>query len=549
MRIFSPLSMQVGKERVRYDTPARSLKPARYRWSGAMNAAQKKAEAITAVKRNAQESGLEFFHDRWRESWATVPVNGHKENWRVNSPELRSWVEHALYRTLGCASKEWVRTILEGFRLQAIYEGPKLGVHVRTAQDGDTLYIDTGNEFWQAIEVTADGWKLINQPPVKFSRQPGMAAMPDPVRGGNARDLFQFLNVSPQHEVLILAWLTHALRPNVPYPVLAFTGVQDSGKTTATKILRALTDPAEALVSGAPNGPRDLVMSTTNGHVIALDNLSEIPPKVSDLVCQIAIGGSHRERKYHTNDGSERIFTFRQPVIVNGIEQVIQRPDLLNRSLLIHVEPITQVQRNLRAATFDAEFGQAQPRLLGALLDVLCTGLRNLPRVAGTGMPRMIDFGRWGVAIEEFLGFSTGSFLAGYRANIQHGESIALEASPIAWPLHEYLSRRTEFFDGSSTELLEALVKFTTDVDGKPTVARRNPAFPKSAEALSAQIDRIQPNLAKLGITVERRRTNRKRFIRLLLRDVVTPSDGTHSNSASPSNSQETEGMAAGVTQ
>ena len=68
--------------------------------------------------------------------------------------------------------------------------------------------------------------------------------LPVPERGGSIEALRPFLNISNQHEfVLIVAWLLAALRPTGPYPLLAISGEQGSAKTVLSKLLRALVDP------------------------------------------------------------------------------------------------------------------------------------------------------------------------------------------------------------------------------------------------------------------------------------------------------------------
>lgn len=511
-----------------------------------MSPTEKKHAAIHVVKNEAAEQGFDFFHDEQRRAFATVPVAEHQETWEVRSRDFKLWVKQTLFDRVGVAPDSWVKTTVEEFETQAICKGRCESVFLRIAPKNGKLYLDLCNARWQVVEITNLDWGILDSSPVKFRRAAGMTALPLPHADGDVRELITFLNLrSTSDEILLLTWLTYCLQVGSPYPIISLSGVQGAGKSTTARVLRSLIDPSVAPLTTIPKGERDLAIAANNSHVIVLDNLSDISAPLSDALCRVATGGSFRTRKLYT-DNEEMLFTFQRPVILNGIEELPLRSDLLDRTILIHLEPIP-AERRCDEAGFWRRFADAQPRILGALLDIVRTGRTFVDRVEIPALPRMADFGRWGVAVETALGFKPGDFLAAYRANIEHGISIALEASPVAWTLHEYLSLRKEFA-GSSSELLKALVEFTTDASGKPTVARRDPAFPKSATRLSAEIDRVQPNLAKLGITVERWRTNRKRFIRLVLSDMVTPSD-THTSSASPSNLQQTEGMPAGVTQ
>jgi putative DNA primase/helicase len=230
-------------------------------------------------------------------------------------------------------------------------------------------------------------------------------------------------------------------------------------------------------------------------------------------MCRVATGGSFRTRELYTND-EEMIFTYRRPLVMNGIEELALRPDLLDRSILIHVKPIVQEQRR-DEQTFRAEFDQLRPQLFGGLLNVLSAGIRKINDVRLSQTPRMADFARWGVAVEESLGFKPGEFLAAYNANIEEAHFSALDASPIANAFQAFLADHGSF-EGTALRLLQLLITFIeVHENGSQKLVRRHPRFPKSANQLSAELARIEPNLNKRGIRVERGRTNRGRFIRL----------------------------------
>jgi len=477
-----------------------------------MNAAQREA-AIFATKEKARAASLEFFHDEYRKAYATVPVEGHRETWRVKSRDFRLWVMQTLYDLLQFAPpSKLVKECIEEFEMTAICRGERKNVYVRVAEHEGATYIDLCNDNWQAVEVTEDGWRVLDEPPVKFRRATGMTALPIPVESGNIQEVSRFLNIQHESIVLLLSWLTFAFRTG-PYPVLAISGVQGAGKSTITRILRALIDPSVAELTTTPKSERDVAIAATNSHLIAMDNLSEISPELSDIMCRVATGGSFRTRELYTND-EEMIFTYRRPLAINGIEELALRPDLLDRSILIHVKPIAQEQRR-DEQTFRQEFDNLRPQIFGGLLSVLVAGLRKVKDVKLSQSPRMADFARWGVAVEESLGFKPGEFLSAYNANIEEAHFSALDASPIANTLQAFL---TEYgtFDGTALRLLQLLTTYVeAHENGSQKLVKKHPRFPKSANQLSAELARIEPNLNKRGIRVERGRTNRGRFIRL----------------------------------
>jgi hypothetical protein len=232
----------------------------------------------------------------------------------------------------------------------------------------------------------------------------------------------------------------------------------------------------------------------------------------------VATGGAHRERKYYSNDGSEVMFVFQNPCVVSGISELPERPDLLDRSIVVHLDAIGEKDRRTEDS-FNREFEAARPRMLGALLEVVVAGLAKIDSVKLPNKPRMADFCRWGCAIEVALGYQPGSFLEAYGLNLADANAAALEASSIAWAMHQFIGDRPEGgFTGSANELLRDLNGFVglhAGTGGAQPLALKHPKWPKSASALSAEISRIEPNLQNIGVAVTRSRTKAKRLLHL----------------------------------
>ena len=487
--------------------------------------AEEKAAAVEALKQKAGDQALHFFHDTYDLPWVTVPVGNHRETWRVDSRKLWLWIAKTLRAINIPATRKLIKSIVEEFEMTALVDGPILPVFVRIGEADGAIYLDLGDEDWRAVQIRPNGWAVVDEPELKFRRCLGIAALPLPVKGGNPREVLEFLNVRPQDEILFLAWLTFTYRPKGPYPILAISGVQGSGKSTSTKVLRSLIDPSVAALTGAPRDERSLVMSASNSRLLCFDNLSAVTPQMSDAFCMVATGGAHRERKYYSNDGSEVLFVFQNPCVLNGISELVERPDLLDRSIVVHLDAIAEKDRRAEDA-FNKEFEAARPRMLGALLEVVARGLDTLDSVKLPSMPRMADFCRWGCAVETALGYPAGGFLEAYKMNLADANAVALEASSIAWAVHQFVSAQPGgIFKGSANELLRALGAFVglqAGADNAKPLALRHPQWPKSASALSADIGRIEPNLQKIGVAVTRSRTKAQRYLQLQAVAVVT---------------------------
>lgn len=477
---------------------------------------EERESALCAVRQRAELQNLEFFRDDRRRAFATVPLNDHCETFEIRSRDGRLWVQQALFDVIGRAPKAWVTQCLEEFETFAICRGPMHQVHVRVAEQNGAIYIDLANPQWQVVEITASGWRVLDYSPVKFKRPAGMGVLPCPKDGGQIRDVLGFLNIRPQSEILLLAWLTYALRDVRSYPIIVLSGVQGSGKSTTTRVLRDLIDPSVAALTTTPRSERDLAIAATNGHLVCMDNLSELPAQLSDALCRLSTGGAFRTRELYTND-SEILFTFCCPSVVNGIEEELAiRPDLLDRAILIHCEAISEDRRK-DEETFWRDFDRVRPQLLGRVLDMISIGLGRLPGVKLSSTPRMADFTKWGVAIEQAMGFERGSFLAAYTTSIADANVASLDASPCAIGIYRLLGEQ-RYFRGSTLQLLNTLRSFLEGGSVKyPELAQllRHPRFPKSSSQLAGEISRVEPNLKKLGISVQRGRTHIGRWIRI----------------------------------
>jgi hypothetical protein len=199
--------------------------------------------------------------------------------------------------------------------------------------------------------------------------------------------------------VLVVAWLLAALRSSGPYPLLAISGEQGSAKTVLSKLLRALIDPNAAPVRALRREKRELMIAANNGHLPAFDNLSGLPPWLSDALCRLASGGSFAVRQLYTDD-EEVLFKAARPTLLNGIEDIIGRSDLADRAIF---SGLGADWRGAAAFRDRALAELARPAILGALLDAAVHGLK----------------GRWGalssVGCRAWLTSSSGPRLAKQR--------------------------------------------------------------------------------------------------------------------------------------
>jgi hypothetical protein len=343
---------------------------------------------------------------------------------------------------------------------------------------------------------------------VRFRRVAGMLPLPVPEGGGSMDALQSFLNLSNLNDfVLVVAWLLAALRSSGPYPLLAISGEQGSAKTVLSKLLRALIDPNAAPVRALPREERELMIAANNGHLLAFDNLSGLPPWLSDALCRLASGGSFAVRQLYTDD-EEVLFKAARPTLLNGIEDIIGRSDLADRAIFLTLAPIGEGQRRSETELWRG-FELARPEILGMLLDVAAHGLRAVDSVHLDRLPRMADFALWATACETAL-WPAGTFMRAYAANRKTAIGGIIDADPIAARVRDFMSERSSW-TGSAADLLQASAERTGQTSDSII------GWPNNPRALAGHLRRAQTFLRALGIDIAFSREGRagKRVIRM----------------------------------
>ncbi len=372
----------------------------------------------------------ELFHTANGTAFADLTIDGHRETWPIRSSRFRSWLRRMYYEaTAEAPSPATIRFTLDQLEARAQFESPRRSVFVRTAEHDGRVYLDLADDCWRAVAIGSDGWQVIGCPPVRFRRIAGMLPLPVPERGGSLEALASFINVPNRNDfILVVAWVLAALRQGGPYPVLAIFGEQGSAKTVLTKMLRALIDPNAAPVRTVPREERDLFIAATNSHLLAFDNLSDLSPWMSDALCRVASGGSFAVRQLYT-DQDEILLEAARPIILNGIEDVITRPDLADRAVFLTLPHVDEGRRRSEKQIWH-DFEAERPLILGAVLDAVSRGMRTLPEIRLDHLPRMADFVLWATACERSF-CSSGGFRRAYDANRRSATKTLWKRTPL----------------------------------------------------------------------------------------------------------------------
>jgi len=432
-------------------------------------------------------SGVELFHSPDQKPYAHLRINAHHETYALDGHAFSLYLKKLYYDKFRGAPGDYaVKEAIGVLTAAAIFDGTTRPVSLRTAEHEGAFYVDLADAEWRAVVITERGWQVVATGAPRFWRTPHTAPLPIPAPGGSLADLRPFLNLAREDDfVLVVGFLLAALCPRGPYPILELYGDHGTAKSTATRIIRSLVDPNKSPLQGAPTNARDLMISAYNHWCPAFDNVSSIPPWLSDALCRLSTGGGFGARQLYS-DADEFAFDAQRPVIINGIATGATRGDLLDRTVSIELVPIPDTSRRTERDLW-YDFNLQYPRILGALLGALVVARRNLPTTKLVASPRMADFAHLLAAAAPALGVSPEQAVAALTANRQETAGRAIEADVVGSLICALMIDRRQW-SGTASDLLVELRRF-----GVPAGAR----LPPTPNALGGQVRRLAPDLRR----------------------------------------------------
>ncbi len=451
-----------------------------------------------------------YFKDSDGNLYAEMAVESHTETHFIKGKGFETWLRREFYKAFkkGCSPQPMAEAILT-IEAKYSWDCETYPVFVRIGGDSKSTIIDLCNPDYEVVEITATGYRVVKKSPVKFRRSSGMMPLPYPVSGGSLATLKEFLNLKNQEDwKLIAAFVVACARPTGPYPVLCLTGEQGSAKSTACRLIREIIDPSSTPLRQIPREGRDLMISAVNSWVLAFDNMSQIPPWLSDLMCRLATGGGMAIRTMYA-DMDETLFQASRPIILNGINSVTAEPDLADRSIPVSLASISEIDRKTEADVID-RFNKVRPQIFGALCQAVSVALKNIPTTKLERLPRMADFALWATAAEPAY-CASGEFMLAYSGNRQAAIDESLASSSVMDAILQMTGEQSfKEWEGTSTELLQILNEKVGDKTS------RSKSWPKEPSHLIRKLNKAEPQLRSRGVTIEHNRKWNKRTIKLI---------------------------------
>lgn len=440
---------------------------------------------------------IETYRTSMDETYVTIQIR--ENNVNVKSERFKKWIVSQFYNIESkIPTNDNIAKIILLLESRAMNEVNEVLVERRCATVVNCIYYDLKDDSCNVVKVSRDGWEIIKDPPVIFARTKTMYRQVTPERNGNLDILDKWFRYKDEnHLILQKVILVASLIPNIARPIQVLHGEKGSSKTSTMKLVRDIIDPAIVPVVSIPKTIDDLAVYISKNYVPCFDNIDTISNQVSDLLCIAVTGGGHTKRKLYTDD-EEQVMFFQRFIVLNGINVVATRSDLLDRCILLELERIPPNERK-EEKVLREEFDKDKLIILGAIFETLSKAMSIYDQVELNNLGRMADFTRWGYAIAEVLGIGGDKFLEAYLNNQNNANIEALESHPVGFAMYKFMEDKT-VWSGSPTKLLSEL----EIVAGFEKIDTTNSNWAKTPNVLSRRLNEIKSNLLDVGIEFER---------------------------------------------
>jgi hypothetical protein len=451
---------------------------------------------VVALRQICFDHGVKVFYPTNVDVvYARYPRKSHFEVNSVRSRRFRSWLSKKFLNSQGTEAKsadiDSAIVLLE----DDAEDEPRHEIFTRLAGFDGKIYVDLCNDEYEAIEVDSIGWRVIQNPPVWFSRHQSMRPLPYPMPDGSLEQLREFSNLSDEDFILFVSWIVSSANPDGPFFVLSISSEHGSGKSALSTVAKSILDPNSAMRL-APPKDGDAVFATASAQrVLIYDNLKKIDQGFSDVLCRLATGGTISKRALHT-DNDVFSFSAKRPIILNGIAPSLGGLDLLSRTSQIRTLPIPESKR-LTESEFFTRFDKTCPAIFGALLKAISHAIK-MKDFTPRNLPRMADAAAFVMRSEigGGLPWTEGTFFRTFSDKERRKEDEALGGDPVAVKV---ISLSETSWKGSMKELLSEITKNLTSEEKK--------FVPQTPRGLSPKLLELAPLLRSRGIACERDET------------------------------------------
>ena len=378
--------------------------------------------------------------------------------------------------------------ILQKYVDQALYDESKVKILSRmggTANETAYFMADKKN---RVILINENGYKNYKRvTKYKFLKMSNTMEQVFPqTRGGLLEELSPFLNMDSDMKILFAVNLVQEFICTSSHYLCVISSPQGSGKSTFTNMWRRIVDPAVAVITTMPDNAEALKNHLANNLMVCFDNTQQLNATYSDILCGAVTGTSYTRRKLYT-DNAEIVMKLHNIVILNGIDVIPQKSDLLERSLLFRLNKIpAQARKN--EEELEKSFKETLPYIMGAIFKTLSEYFRIKDTTKIIGSHRMAGAYKDCFVIAKVLGVEK-EFLEVFKKNQIAMQADYMETNPLISAVISYMDDIGQKEKrGSVSELYDEIREYAD-----------KSLFPKSPAAFSRELNAQKSALEGAG--------------------------------------------------
>lgn len=418
--------------------------------------------------------------DNESEIYANIYYDDHFEYVNINSKKYHAY-NRSYFRDLSKLNRfvPHFNDLISIKKDETILFGESITIYRRSAGNSDKICYFLGDRYCKSVVITENGWDICQQEDFIFVKTANTKEQVMPKGGENLYEILKpFINLTEEDYQMFLIYLVQCFFPNSSHFIAIISSAHGSGKSTLTRLIRRIVDPAIAGESFMPNSIEELKNHLINNTFVAFDNTERLKNDVSDLLCSAVTGTYITKRELYTTS-EECIFRLKNIVILNGINIVPKKPDLLERSLLFELKQIPANSRKTDKE-FWSEFERELPYIMGAIFDIIVVAIRIRKELKLTKAHRMADAFYDMVAIAMAMDLDEKTFRGLFEANKEKIEKIHADENYFVNIIVEYMeSRNNQKIVGKVSDIYKD-IKEADSMDVK--------YLPKTASMLSRKL-------------------------------------------------------------
>jgi len=484
-----------------------------------------------------------YFKDENGVIYAWVPrTNGESgKSYRLGSKEFKQFVAYAYFSQYDkIPSREMIEQVIGIKEAQLSIEG-KIPTYIlanRFAFIGNgapAILIDKSDDTGGYWRITKTGVTSETEKHPIFRKRGNQNLLTEVNLAGTVDEIKEFLKfyrVREDDKVLLMGALGTAILAETPRVILFLWGVQGAVKSSLTKALAWILDPISPVTIRLVRDHAELIQAMNGRAVVPFDNVSQITEGQSDILCRGVTGEGDTKRELYTDDG-DVVRKYKRFIIINGINNVLNKFDAIDRSLPIKLEEVPPNERKPEKKV--QQFLEEKiPKVRGAIYHTWSIGLNLVEKVEAEheqDLPRMADFAIYGEAFCRACGYQNNQFFNRYLEAISEANKAGLESNLLAELLSEMVgswSEEKKEQEFTPTELWVALLG-QAESRGKDFLR----LLPKDPPRLSKELTKLIVSIKDSGIVLDRPPRGKKRVWKVRkLPAIPTTDEDNHDQTA-----------------